>query len=79
MMSLRIHAIEMHCLLFHYQNSFQAGCKHAGSMFGRRDKMLIRLDSRCGKLLLTALVLCSSGLRIMIWVIFDNKRTTFLD
>lgn len=48
-------------------------------VYSGRDKMLIRLDSRCGKLLLTALVLCSSGLRIMIWVIFDNKRTTFLD
>lgn len=47
-------------------------------VYSGRDKMLIRLDSRCGKLLLTALVLCSSGLRIMIWVIFDNK-TTFLD
>lgn len=48
-------------------------------VYSGRDKMLIRLDSRCGKLLLTALVLCLSGLRIMIWVIFDNKRTTFLD
>lgn len=41
--------------------------------FGRRE-MLIFIDSRCGKLLLTALVLCSSGLRIMIWVIFDKKN-----
>lgn len=46
-------------------------------VYSGRDKMLIRLDSRCGKLLLTALVLCSSGLRIMIWVIFNNKKNNF--
>lgn len=37
MMPLRIHAIEMHYLLFHCRSSFQAGCKHVGSIFGRGE------------------------------------------
>lgn len=44
------------------------------SVYSGRKEMLICLDFRCGKLLPTALVLCSSGLRIMIWVIFDKKN-----
>lgn len=48
------------------------------SVYSGRKEMLICLDFRCGKLSPTALVLFSSGLRIMIWVIFD-KKNFFLD